>query len=98
MEKTSFQTKISNLDTQVSQYKKGIPSDYSISDIVSSPKLYIIIPITILFLIILSRPSFIMSSDTPTAPKKISVQKIFIYWVAISTVLVLGLFAYNYNI
>lgn len=88
---------LKDLERRVYPYKKGIPVEFGFSEMLSSKNLYIVIPIVILVLLIVFRPGFVKTSETPTSPSKVSIQKIFVSWFIISLVLVLGLFAYNYR-
>lgn len=88
---------LKDLERRVYPYKKGIPVDFAFSDILSTKHIYIGIPIVILALLIVFRPSFVKTSETPTSPSKVSIQKIFISWFVISTILVLAIYAYNFK-
>lgn len=60
-------------------------------------KLYIGIPIVILLLLVIARPSFLYTSETPTSKSKFSFQKLILTWFIISLILILSLYAYHFK-
>jgi hypothetical protein len=62
----------------------------------SSPKAYIAISIMVFFILVISRPSILYEEEALKEPK-FSYQKFFLYFIGISFLLNLALFAYNYK-
>lgn len=95
-----LKSRIKELQSQVNSYNGNTLSTFSIQDITKSKKLYIIIPIVILFLLLIFQPNFIkneVKNDKGEVVNKLSFQKIFISWIIISGLLNIGLFASNYE-
>lgn len=62
--------------------------------------IYAIIPVVIFFILLLYRPSFVMDEKEDrkgNAVFKLSVQKLFMFWLIISSLLIIGIFGYNYK-
>jgi hypothetical protein len=62
----------------------------------SSPKIYITICAIVFIILAISRPSILYDEESLQEPK-FSYQKFILYFVGISFVLCLSLFAYNYK-
>lgn len=97
METPQLQKQIKELQSQVAPYskKKGI----SIVGEMSWKKIYIAIPIAVMIILLLLRPKFLYKDKFNTkgnVTKSLSVQKIFVSWLILSFLFVVGLFGYNY--
>ncbi len=97
MEETPLlQKRLKDLQAQVGPYSQsGISANFGF-DILSSKKAYLGIPVVILLILVFTRPSVIMKEEKD-GDKKISLQKLFLYWIVISALISLGLFGYNYK-
>lgn len=97
-------TRLRQLETQVRQYTNYTNNKTrstfgfgNISEMLTPVRLYIGIPIIILLLLIIFRPNFCYTSETPTSKAKLSFQKIFLTWFILSLVLNLSLYAYFFK-
>lgn len=98
----NIDTRIRQLQNQVGQYtNKSSSSSFgfgqNISEMLTPIRLYIGIPIIIMILLLVFRPSFVYTSETPTSKAKLSFQKIFLTWFILSLVLNLSLYAYHFK-
>ena len=100
METPHIEKQIRELQSQVAPYSKNkaitLFSLPSFQEIISSKKIYIGIPIVVLLLLLVSRPRFIYYEKS-NKEKSISIKKTLLMWLIFSSVLVIGLFGYNYT-
>lgn len=97
----TIEQRIVELQSQVAPYSHGDIKTNSINlDLFTGYKIYVFIPIAILILLIFSKPGFTMmeiTDDGGQTTVKLSFQKLFLSWIIISGLLVVGLFGYNYK-
>lgn len=90
--------RIKNLENIIRPYtvpKKNVL--FGFEDTFSSYKVYVGVVITILLLLLITRPSFLYTSETPTSKSKFSFQKLILTWFIISLILVLTIYTYHYK-
>jgi hypothetical protein len=99
MDTPTINAKIVELQEKVVPYsrtKNGIPYSFSLGSYMTSTKVYMVIPVIILFILLFWRPDFI-KYDTDKGVRKLSFKKVLMYWLIISASIVIGLFGYNYK-
>jgi hypothetical protein len=64
---------------------------------INSPFLYFIIPISIMILLFLCKPNFVMFDVDGKIEKKVSLKKIFVSTVIISLIIAIIYFGYSYK-
>ncbi len=105
METPTLQNRVKELQSQVAPYAKGkkfapelIP--FSFDGAISSHKTYIGILIGIFVLLLVFRPSFILDEKPDkkgTVSQYLSFKRLIQFWLIISTILIVGLYTYNYK-
>ena len=95
METPQLQNQIKELQSQVAPYSKK--KNISILGEISWKKIYIAIPVAVMMILLLVRPKFLYKDTKGNDTKSLSIQKIFVSWLIISFLLVVGLFGYNYT-
>jgi len=105
METPTLQVNIDKLRTEVAPYsdrKQGVRSiPFSLNNIFSSPKIYMVLPIVVLVLLIFGSPDFIKydhANNKGEVSRKVAYKKLFTTWLILSAVLIIGLFGYNYRL
>jgi len=63
----------------------------------SSLNVYIIIPVLVLLFLLIFRPEFILYEKEGEKHKRISYKKLFLYFLALSFILIMGMYGYNYS-
>lgn len=100
MDTPTLKARILELEKETRPYNEGKLSmdakTMSFHDVLSWPKLYIVVPIVIACFLILFSPPFIMY-ETKDKKLKVSYKKLFVYWLLITTALLVGIFGYNYK-
>jgi hypothetical protein len=99
MNTPTIESNINRLRSEVFKYGSGkiISMD---SILISGIWIYIGISIFVLLLLIVIRPGFVkyeIVNDNGDVSKKISYKKIFIYWIVISIIIIVGVYGYNYK-
>jgi hypothetical protein len=100
MENTpALKNRVKELHGVVRGYSNGKTpdSEMSVQDILSSPKMYIAIPVIVLLLLALSKPSFLYTEGVDKKTR-FSTSKLILFWLLLSSVLCVGVFGYNYKI
>ena len=95
MEDIATQLKV--LEEKVTPYVKDISGDTGFTLDLKSPKVYMYTPGIILILLVIFRPSFLYTSETPVQPKKFSTGRLIVATLVISGMILGGLYAYNYK-
>lgn len=104
METPTLRANIDKLLSDVGPYSGGkrnihrVP--FSMHNTLSSPRIYTVIPLVVLILLIVGSPDFIKydhANDKGELSRKMSYKKLFTTWLILSTVLIIGLFGYNYR-
>lgn len=93
-----LQKRLKEFKSQLGQYSGTRNNDWTAGfgfDALTT-KIYVAVPVGIFLLLVVSRPSFIKDEQND-GTKKLSWQKLFMYWLVISAVIVLGIFGYNYK-
>lgn len=102
MDTPQLQRNIKELESQVSPYSKNKTSVtfFSFENIFFSSKTYIAIPIVVLVILLVLRPGFLYHEKATSkgiVSRSLSFQRIFVYWLVISFLLIVGFFGYNYT-
>lgn len=103
MDTPTLKNRVRELEAQVRPYQKtknssgtGMFFPPSIIE-PASLKIYGGIFLALFFLLLFSRPAFLYNTTVLSGKKSFSFKKLVIYWLSISSVLCLALFAYNYR-
>lgn len=104
MDTPALRNKVKELQSVVSPYSNGsIASGFfgfsgfsGLQEYISSPKIYLILPIAIFFLLLFSRPTFVYEEVVGKRPQ-LSIRKLLVFWLVISVIVDLGIFGYNYK-
>jgi len=103
-ETPEIRARIKNLASEVNPYSKGksyTGINFSFQSILSSSKIYLIVPGLVLLLLVFSRPSFLYKANPPNspikAPKKFCFKKLLMFWLVISGSIDIAIFIYNYK-
>jgi hypothetical protein len=62
--------------------------------------IYLLIPVIVLLFLAIIRPSFVKNeyvNDSGEKVNEVSYKKIFLYWIILCFILIIGIFGYNYN-
>ena len=62
--------------------------------------IYLLIPLIVLLFLAIIRPSFVKNeyvNDSGEKVYQVSYKKIFLYWIILCFILVIGIFGYNYK-
>lgn len=101
MDTPQIERQVKELQSQVAPYSKNKPaSTLSQFNFLQNPLFpYLSIPVAILLLLLVFRPGFLYydKNNGKDVVRSISIKKIFLYWLILSSVLVVGLFGYNYT-
>lgn len=102
MNTPTIESNINRLRSEVFKYGSGkiISMDSILNFNISGVWIYIGISIFVLLLLIVIRPGFVkyeIVNDNGDVSNKISYKKIFIYWMVISTIIIVGVYGYNYK-
>lgn len=99
-----IQSRVKELQEQIKPYSKNKGSSskvaFSFQNMLSSTKLYYILPIAIFFILVFWKPGFLHNEDGDEDGNivlKFSYTKLFMYWIIVSLAVVIGLFGYNYK-
>ena len=106
METPVIQENINRLKAEVAEYSNSGKSYFStniiVEKVVNFPfKSYIIVPIVVLLFLCYIRPDFVKYDDVNEdgeSIRRVGYKKVLIYWLVISTILVVGIFGYNYKV
>ena len=94
MDTPQLQNRIRELQREVAPFSLNKDSSRSFY---TSYKIYGIIPIVILILLIILRPSFLYNEKPDSKQRSFSFQKLFLYWLILSFLFIVGIFGYNYT-
>jgi hypothetical protein len=101
MDTPTLKTRVRELEAQVRPYQKAKNSTGMFLPAMAiepaSLKIYGGIFAVLFFVLLFSRPAFLYNTTVLSGKKSFSWKKLFIYWLSISSVLCLALFAYNYR-
>jgi hypothetical protein len=104
METPTIKTRISELKSQVNPYSTNTKFKnmgfFSLESLYKGYRIYIIIPVIILLLLVISRPSFIYLTTTDKDGNEIlkfSYNKLLISWLVICSLLSIGIYGFNYK-
>jgi hypothetical protein len=102
----TLQKKYLELREKVGPYEKGETSVQpfnvydTVQNVISSPKMYGVILVSIFLILLILRPSFLyvdVDDGKGGSTKELSINRFFLTWAVISLVLCLGFFGYNYR-
>lgn len=102
MDTPQLERQIKDLQSEVAPYSKNklTQTNFLQNSFLQNPLLpYIAIPTSILILLIAFRPNFLYYDKTngKDITRSFSIKKLFLYWLSLSTLLVVGLFGYKYT-
>lgn len=92
--------RLDNLKKEVSYYSNKNQLPFNLENILSSNKIYTVIPCVILLLLCLIRPKFLYNDVTDKKGNTMvnfSFQKLISFWLFFSLIIVIGFFAYRYK-
>lgn len=93
-----LKNRVKELRGMVKGYSNGKTpeSELSIQEILSSPKMYIFVPVFVLLCLLLFRPSFLYTEGIDKK-SRFSSSKLILFWILLSALLCVGVFGYNYG-
>ena len=93
-----LKTRVKELRGMVKGYSNGKSptTELSLQDILSSPKMYVFVPVFVFFCLILFRPSFLYTEGVDKKTR-FSTGKLVLFWILLSGLLCIGVFGYNYG-
>lgn len=101
MDTPTLKNRVRELEAQVKPYQKTKNSStlFLPPSIIepTSLKIYGGIFLALFFLLLFARPAFLYNTTVLSGKKSFSFKKLMVYWLSISSVLCLALFAYNYR-
>jgi hypothetical protein len=100
METPQLEKQIANLRNDVAQYTNITIKKPMINVLSIIFKFYIYIPLGLLILLLILRPRFVYHDEINKQGQTISIfsfKKLVLSWVICSLMLIIGVFAYNYN-